>query len=84
MDPTHAILGGGWNLSSEALESSGFPRTLGTLIASPSAFTCRAPSSNSVIDYFVMGPGMSRLIARASAGAFVWRFEGGSARLKRL
>ena len=43
------------------------PRKLGMLILSPVEHTCRTPVSNSTIDFFLMGPGLSRLMFGVSA-----------------
>eukprot|EP00959_Pyramimonas_sp_CCMP1952_P035632 746202-Pyramimonas_sp.AAC.1 len=55
-DPTHTILAGDWNLTPQVLEASGVPRKLGMLVLAPIEHTCRTPSTNTIIDFFVMGP----------------------------
>eukprot|EP00959_Pyramimonas_sp_CCMP1952_P155716 3256878-Pyramimonas_sp.AAC.1 len=66
-DPTYTILAGDWNLPPQVLEASGVPRKLGMLVMAPIERTCRTPSTNSTIDFFLMGPGLSRLISGVSA-----------------
>eukprot|EP00959_Pyramimonas_sp_CCMP1952_P468801 9493830-Pyramimonas_sp.AAC.1 len=49
-------------MTPEALEVSGFCLKLATLTFAPTMPTCRPPTSSSIIDDVVWGPGVARLV----------------------
>eukprot|EP00959_Pyramimonas_sp_CCMP1952_P179240 3747211-Pyramimonas_sp.AAC.1 len=70
-DATHIVLAGDWDLPPQVLEASGVPRKLGMLVLAPIEHARRTPSATSTVDFFVMGPGLARLISGVSA-AMSW------------
>eukprot|EP00959_Pyramimonas_sp_CCMP1952_P225526 4716183-Pyramimonas_sp.AAC.1 len=61
-------------MTPEVLEGSGFVRKLGMLPMAPTAPTRRSPTSSLILDYFVLGAGVARLMSGAQAD-MQWDFK---------
>eukprot|EP00959_Pyramimonas_sp_CCMP1952_P363678 7615776-Pyramimonas_sp.AAC.1 len=62
-DSTHTMIAAGWNMRPDVLDTVEYRRMLGTRIMVPPMHTCRSPTSNSIIDYSLMGPRLARLMS---------------------
>eukprot|EP00959_Pyramimonas_sp_CCMP1952_P160533 3357308-Pyramimonas_sp.AAC.1 len=55
------MIAGDWNMGSDVLDSVGYPWKLGMIMMAPTTHAGRSSTSNSIIDYATMSPGLARL-----------------------